>query len=307
MVRATHIVSGVLVLAARSVAAPAADVEVGGNVGGASTQSYNTGPCPVLLRSPAAPADDCVSNPHNGEQGLVVGVHIRYHLPFAVSVEAGLMYAQKGYNDGNPTILHYLEAPLLVRIDPLAAVSPARVFVVGGLAPAILVACREYGPIVGFGDYSGSCTPEPYLDRTPDRFDLSGVLGVGLAWQFEFGAIEIEARLVRGLVDVNGWATSGKTVNDATYVLAGFERRLQRVPKIQTNPFLDEKRGKFLCYGFATSDGIRMLSAGTSGTSATGNDASCLQGISGVDVLGLDSLGSIPMRFRHVIRRERAN
>ncbi|MFN0251531.1 MAG: hypothetical protein ACKV2T_31945 [Kofleriaceae bacterium] len=48
--------------------------------------------------------------------------------------------------------------------------------------------------------------------------------------------------------------------------------------------FLDENRGKRLCHGFATSYGIWFLSAGTSGTSATGNSATSLQGVSGANV-----------------------
>lgn len=58
---------------------------------------------------------------------------------------------------------------------------------------------------------------------------------------------------------------------------------MRRRPKKKVpNPFLDEKQGKFLCHRFATSYGIRLLSAGTSGTSEMSNYATCLQGGSGV-------------------------
>lgn len=230
MTRAFVIVSGVLVLTAPAVADPSR-LDVGGIVGGAATNTSTTGPCPVL-RAPAVPTTECTSNPHEDGQGVVVGAHIRYRVLSTVSVEAGLTYAQKGYDDGNEVRLHYLEAPLLVRVDPFAAISPARVFVVGGLSPAVLLACRESGQIFVNDPpshaemYSGSCAPAPYLDRTPDRFDLSGVLGIGVGWELGFGAIEVQARVERGLIDVNGWGSSGKTINHSTYIVAGFDRRL---------------------------------------------------------------------------------
>lgn len=220
------ILSGVLALTTAALASPP-PFEVGGIVGGAATNTSNTGPCPVL-RAPAAPATECTSTPHSGEQGVVLGAHVRYRVLSTVSVEAGLTYSQKGYNDGNEVRLHYVEAPLLVRIDPFEA-KPARVFLVGGLSPAVMLACRESGQIFMTDHaetYSGSCAPYPYLDKTPDRFDLSGVVGIGVGWELGFGAIEVQARIERGLIDVNGWDSSGKTINQSMYIVAGFDRTL---------------------------------------------------------------------------------
>jgi outer membrane protein with beta-barrel domain len=149
-----------------------------------------------------------------------------------VQVEADLTYEQKGYTDGLEVTLHYVEAPLLVRFDPLPPASPARVFVVGGIAPAVLVACRTSG-LIFINDppphqeiYSGACAGVANVDRTPHRFDLGGVAGLGVGWRFGFGALEIQARIERGLIDVGGYETTGKTVNHAGYVVAGFGRSL---------------------------------------------------------------------------------
>jgi hypothetical protein len=227
------IVSGVLVMmTASSFAEPARDLEIGADVGGDSTGEFTMGPCPILARAPATPANECWSAPHGGQQGVVAGGHVRYHVWPSLSVEAGLTYAQKGYDDGVAVRLHYVEAPVLVRFDPAANTSPARVFVIGGISPAVLAACHTSGEIF-INDppphpemYSGSCAGVPGNDVTPNRFDLSGILGLGVGWRFDFGLITIQARWVRGLVDVDGYQQSGKTVNDSTYVLAGFDTRL---------------------------------------------------------------------------------
>ncbi len=42
---------------------------------------------------------------------------------------------------------------------------------------------------------------------------------------FEVGGI-VQARVERGLIDVNGWDPSGKTINQSTYIVAGFDRTL---------------------------------------------------------------------------------
>src|SRR5690606_27307422 len=79
----------------------------------------------------------------------------------------------------------------------------------------------------------------------------------------------------------------------------GNTRRVLGARKQRANPFLVEKPGKFLCHRFATSYGIRWVSAGTSGRSKTANYATSLQGGSGVSDSGATSHSSIPMRFRH--------
>jgi hypothetical protein len=222
-----------LLLPTAALADPAHEhaIEAGGFVGGASTNVSTTGPCPVLFFAPAAPADECQSNPHQGARGAVIGAHARFGVLRQLKVEVDLAYAQKGYNAGNPVRLHYLEAPIVVRFEPLAGVTAARASVFAGVAPAILVACRmsgqifinEYPPHAEM--YDGPCAGAPG-GPTPSRLDLSGVLGVGLGWQFGPFGVEVQARFVRGLIDMDAFGDPGKTVNDARYVLIGFDRKL---------------------------------------------------------------------------------
>lgn len=225
MMRATYIACLLAMLTPGTALADRV-LEVGGFFGGASSNIYTTGPCPILTR---APADECVSNPHYRGRGPVLGALVRYRVHRALFVESNLVYARKGYNDGLEVRLHYVEAPLLVRFDPLAAsTTPARLFGVVGLAPAVLVACHTSGQIFinefppHEETYSGSCADKPFLDPTPRRFDLGGVLGFGVGWAFGFGVIDVQLRTVRGLVDIDGKHDEGKTVNSAVYVVAGF-------------------------------------------------------------------------------------
>ena len=161
-----------------------------------------------------------------------MGGYLRYRVLPMIQLEADLTYEQKGYNDGVDITLHYVETPLLVRFDPLPPSSPARLFVVGGVAPAVLAACRASG-LIFINDppphpemYSGGCAFIPNVDKTPNRFDLSGVLGIGVGWELGFGTFDVQARVERGLIDVDGYESTGKTVNRATFVVGGFGTRL---------------------------------------------------------------------------------
>lgn len=232
MATARYIAMLVLLMPSVAIASPARELEVGGVVGAASTSTSTTGPCPILFPG-TEPADDCMSTPGHRGHGAVLGAQLRARVLVPLQVEAGLVYAQKGYNAGSEVLLHYLEAPLLVRFEPFAGATPARAFVYAGIAPAVLVACHAAGQLF-VNDapphaemYSGACSSlPPYADPTPRRVDLSGIVGLGLGWQFGFGAVEIQARLVRGLIDTDGPEVLGKTVNEGRYVLVGFDRKL---------------------------------------------------------------------------------
>jgi hypothetical protein len=147
----------------------------------------------------------------------------------SIHVEANLAYAEKGYWDGLDVRLHYLEMPVLVRIDPFAEASPFRAFGFVGVSPSVLVSCRTSGPLAVDGEvmtYSGACDDKPIFDPTPHRFDVGAVAGIGLGWAFSFGAFELQARFERGLVDVDGPFGEGKTANDARYIIGSFGRHL---------------------------------------------------------------------------------
>jgi hypothetical protein len=145
----------------------------------------------------------------------------------AVMIEANLLYAWKGYNVDPKVRFHYVEAPLLVRLDPFRGKPPVRLFAYAGVAPAVRVWCSASG--VAFDNdtqstysYAGSCD-DAVFPPTPSRFDLGGVIGGGVGLD---GMFEIQARFVRSLIDIGGRGEGGKTVNDAFYVLVGVGKTL---------------------------------------------------------------------------------
>jgi hypothetical protein len=165
--------------------------------------------------------------PHEGADGFSFAGFIRYAVLRPLSLEANVMYAQKGYDVSPRVHVHYLELPILARLDVFPASAGATGFFYAGLAPAVRVACTDSGmafdnDIHEAFSYAGWCEDAP-LSHTPSRFDLGRVLGGGIGWRFGFGVIEIQARQVRSLVDVGG-QHGDKTVNEATYFLLGFTR-----------------------------------------------------------------------------------
>jgi hypothetical protein len=205
-------------------------IEVGGYAGGTSTTMTASFDCPP----PTSPNDVCVTSaePHEGAHGVSFGAYARVSLVPTLQVEANLLYAQKGYDVSPEVRMHYLEVPVLLRIDPLRGRSPARVFAYAGLAPSVLVRCTASGtrfdnaagvPV----PFSDACGYWPFYPQTPNRFDLGAVVGGGVGWDFSFGTFELQARYVQGIVDNGTWGEGGVTaVNKAFSVLAGYGRTL---------------------------------------------------------------------------------
>ena len=219
------------IVAASVAAAPslahAERIEVGGYAGGTSTTMHQRFACDP----PTSPDDVCVSSaaPHDGAHGVSLGGYVRYPVFRPLLVEADLTYAQKGYG-GSDVRMHYLEAPILVRVDPYGAWSHARAFGYGGLAPALHLGCHASGMRWDNDTnmavpYSDPCGQWPFYPRAPNRFDLGLVIGGGIGWESSFGVFELHARYIEGLLD-NGTWDGGTTVNRALYVFAGFGRAL---------------------------------------------------------------------------------
>lgn len=217
-----------LVVAAASRSAHARPrMEIGGYAGATSTTIHQSLEC----SRPPDPVRPCATSaePSEGAHGVAAGAYLRYSLLPPIALEADVVYAQKGYGGDNPVRMHYLELPILVRVDPFGATGPARPFAVVGIAPAFQLGCHESG--IRFDNdahqpvpYSDACGSWPFLPRAPDRFDLGAVVGGGLGWELSFGVVEVQARYEEGLVDNGAWGTSGKTVNRAFYVLVGYGR-----------------------------------------------------------------------------------
>ena len=205
-------------------------VEVGGYVGGTSTTILQTFECPP----PATSVDACVTSaePHDGEaRGASVGAYARFAVVRTLQLEANLMYSRKGYAGSSDVRMHYLEAPIMLRLDPLRDRSHARVFAYAGLAPALLLRCHASGTRFDNDTrevvpYSDPCGSWPFYPRAPNRIDLGGVVGGGVGWELPFGMIELHARYIEGLVDNGAWGDGGKTVSKAFYVLAGYGRTI---------------------------------------------------------------------------------
>ncbi len=204
-----------------------APVELGAYGGFTSSRPLTYTCVDLLLGDPCSPG---TSEPHYSEAGFTLGAYVRFPLHSIVLAEADLLYSQKGENhgpNGTHTTHHYIELPLLAEIDPTRGKSPVRVFMLGGLSPAIRVGCTATGVIFDNDahmavDYSGSCEdlPAPLGERTPKRFDLGVVAGAGLGWKSPYGTLEVQVRYVRGLVDTTDDAT--KTINRAAFLMAGF-------------------------------------------------------------------------------------
>lgn len=203
-------------------------IEVGGYGGGTSTTMHQTFDCPP----PSSLTDVCVTGgqPHEGAHGVSVGAYGRCRVLPGLLVEANLMYARKGYDVSPRVRMHYLEAPIMARVDPFAGRSHARVFAYAGLAPALHLWCHASGTrfdneIHDAVPYSDSCGYWPFYPRAPNRIDLGGVIGGGIGWELSFGVIELHARYIEGLIGNEVW-DGGKTVNKAFYVFAGYGRTI---------------------------------------------------------------------------------
>ena len=95
--------------------------------------------------------------------------------------------------DGSLDIrVRYLEIPLLARADFGAPGSRARVFVVGGAAPAVKLSARAKADIAGEEETAD-------VGDATEWLDLGLVGGVGV----ELGRALIEARYTHGLLEIN--------------------------------------------------------------------------------------------------------
>lgn len=132
--------------------------------------------------------------------GPVAGLWVRMASASPVSLQVEGLFSEKGVKFKAPAIgldaaeirLRYLEIPALARADFGAAGSAARVFVVGGAAPAFKLAARAKAE--GEGQQSDRDVSDDIF-----AFDLGLVGGVGV----EFGRALIEARYTHGLRHIN--------------------------------------------------------------------------------------------------------
>ena len=106
--------------------------------------------------------------------------------------EKGVVFDAPGFVDSADIRLRYFEIPLLARADFGASGSAARVFVVGGAAPAFKLSARTKA-VLGDEEQTRDADDDIYAG------DFGLVGGVGLEW----GRALIEARYTHGLSHIN--------------------------------------------------------------------------------------------------------
>jgi len=131
--------------------------------------------------------------------GPVTGVWVRIaplrRVSFQVEglfSEKGVVFDSLGFVDSGEIRLRYFEVPLLVRGDFGASGSAARVFVVGGAAPAFKLSARTKAVADGV---------EQTRDADDDIYagDFGLVGGVGVEWRRAL----VEARYTHGIRHIN--------------------------------------------------------------------------------------------------------
>jgi hypothetical protein len=156
--------------------------------------------------------------------GPIGGVWVGTALTSRFSFQVEGLFSEKGVKfdsgelgfGGAEVRLRYLEIPVLARGDFGAAGSPTRVFVVGGAAPAFMLAARAKAEFEG---------EEQTRDIGDDikPFDLGLVGGIGV----EVGRALIEARYTHGLLHINedDNGDEDRIKNRVFSVMAGFRFR----------------------------------------------------------------------------------
>lgn len=157
-------------------------------------------------------------------KGPVGGIWVAVPIGARFAVQTEALFAEKGVTfEANPAVgldyakvrLHYLELPILARIELSEPASPARVFLLGGLTPAFELGARSTVSIqgevrsMGFGDQI-------------KPFDLGLAGGVGVA----FGRALVEARYTHGVLHINEDDNGEDRIRNRVFSLtAGFRFR----------------------------------------------------------------------------------
>jgi hypothetical protein len=155
-------------------------------------------------------------------RGPVGGVWVSTPLGNRLSLQVEALFAEKGVTfEANPfgldyakIRLRYLEVPVLVRRDLGSAGPVARVFVVGGLAPAFELSARS---TVSF---QGEVRTRDFGDQIKP-FDLGLLGGIGV----EVGPALVEARYTFGVLHINEDDNGDRIRNRVFGVMAGFRFR----------------------------------------------------------------------------------
>ncbi len=131
--------------------------------------------------------------------GFQAGLYLTLHMNHAWSIEPEALYAQQGAtSDGTTLKMNYIQVPVLLRWD-VASHNPVHPFFIAGPAAAFQVGCDASG-----GGQSITCdqlSQESDGSFNKKSFDLLGVAGAGLGFNFGATQMSVGARYNYGFSD----------------------------------------------------------------------------------------------------------
>ncbi|MGZ3700513.1 MAG: porin family protein, partial [Bdellovibrionota bacterium] len=150
-----------------------------------------------------------ISGLYGNKSGWLGGVFVEFGL-WSITLRPELNYVTKGYTVANVAEVknHYLEVPVLLKINPLAGMVVSPFLVVGPQWSRQV--SESVTPVAGTTTYSNTVTD----------WDLSGVAGLGVDINFsEHIALQLQGRYSYGFRDVDTSTTEVKTRD--FYTIAG--------------------------------------------------------------------------------------
>ena len=157
--------------------------------------------------------------------GFQLGAYLTKPLTRNVSLQPELHYIQKGAKaEGTATDIEggevlsaevgiklaYVEVPLLLRVD--MGSRRLRGFLVAGPAVALRVGCKASVAALGLS-FEVDCDEDDDDPETPDdpfkKYDLGGIVGLGVAGDASGRAVSAQVRYSRGLVSISSETIAG--------------------------------------------------------------------------------------------------
>lgn len=229
-VLATLFVTLLAVFAVPPAPAHAQHTEIGAWVGYGSATEVTTG---ITICTAADCGPSWMSRPQR-PRAPAGGLDFRIAATDWLAFRAGLSLIPKGHGVGRDAGLRvaalYLELPVLLDVR-LARIGPAELRLGAGVAPAALLSChvrtveRQYP----FRSYDTPCAePSPVTGTEYGPavgHDFSWLLVPGIRIPFDHGSLDLEVRVIRGLLDLKP-ADGGITRNRAYSVSVGYGWRL---------------------------------------------------------------------------------
>jgi hypothetical protein len=172
---------------------------------------------------PSANCDFCIVDvsPNASRESLAPAFMWQSAPGRAVGFASELRYTRKGYATTEPTLnVHYLEIPTFLRLGAISASAlPIRPFLEVGPAFALRVHCE-----VNYNRTSDPCERGVAFgqDWRVRHFDVSGILGIGLAVSVGEDIAILGARYDYGFVNIGSTGEGVPTKNRSSLVYLGW-------------------------------------------------------------------------------------